>query len=91
MLRAKGAADSSRRLAYLIPFQEVFVAVGAAVVMLAGVEPVTNPSALLAKTLFCLLLVLFCSAFMVRLDRGYLRLAAAASGKNGFENFLKRP
>src|SRR5205807_1158185 len=79
MRRARRGADSPRRLTYLIPFQEVYVAVAAAVLMLAGVEPVTSPSALLAKTLFCLLLVLFCSAFVVRLDRGYLRLTMIAT------------
>src|SRR5438445_805035 len=74
MARARGASDFSRRLVYLVPGQEVFVALGSSVVMVAGVEPIPDPAALLTKALFCLVLVLFCSAFVVRLDRGHLRL-----------------
>jgi len=79
MVRARRGPESPRRLTYLVPFQELFVAVAAAVLMLAGVERVTNPLVLFEKTLFCLLLVLFCSAFVVRLDRGYLRLTMIAT------------
>src|SRR5438270_11890793 len=74
MGRARVAVKSSLRLRYLLPIQEVLLTLAGAAAMLAGTPTVRDPAALIVKTLFCLVLVLFCSAFVVRLDRGHLRL-----------------
>src|SRR5438105_46280 len=79
MERAKPASGTSRGLAYLLSGQELSLALAGGIAMLVGYRTTKQPEVALTEALFCLLLVLFCSAFFVRLDRGHLRLTMIAT------------
>src|SRR6266513_180633 len=70
--KTAGTSGDLRR--FLLPSLELSLGLAGGLAMLAGAAPVPVPEVRLSETAFLIGLVLFFGGFVVRLDRGQLRL-----------------
>jgi signal transduction histidine kinase len=74
MAGREGVVQPNAGRQFLIPSLELALAGGGCVAMLAGASVKTDPTVQLIETLFLIGLVIFLGWFVVRLERGHLRL-----------------
>ena len=75
----EGAAEVRTAKPYLIPSLELVLAGGGCLAMLAGGRTLSRPAVEYAETALLVGLVIFFGWFVVRLDRGHLRLTMIAT------------
>src|SRR5258708_7697083 len=74
MGRERGPVGSRARLSYLFPWIELALCLVGALAILLGPSSPTSPATQLEEAAFLAVLSLALGLFVVRLDRGYLRL-----------------
>ena len=77
--RGEGPAEASAAKPYVIPGLELALGTGGCLAIWAGSHARAEPSVELAEAAFLVILVIFFGRFVVRLDRGHLRLTMIAT------------